>query len=94
MSEDKRRKLSPSDYQLIRFDVLVMGHTIRQEANQHGISTKFVKKLISTTNTEAQMTFTCSGCLYQFTGVDLQNHFAIYTSGFTKPLECGQLIVR
>ena len=37
---------------------------------------------------------TCSGCGLAFGQSGLQSHWSIYTSGFTKELECGALIGR
>lgn len=44
---DKRRKLAPSDYPRIRQKVNREGETIREVAHEFGISTKYVKKILT-----------------------------------------------
>jgi 5-methylcytosine-specific restriction endonuclease McrA len=90
MSLDKRQKLSELDYQKIKFNILINNNTIRETANTFGCSTKYVHRLITQTS-ESVSTFSCSGCGYQFTGIDLATHHAVYTSGFTKPLSCASI---
>jgi hypothetical protein len=43
---------------------------------------------------EFALSFPCSGCLYSFGSFSgLQAHYAVYTSGGSKALECMNLIV-
>ena len=82
---DQRRKLSQSDYQLIRWEYHFGNDTIRQIANTHDISTKYVGKLLGTlTNLPQELEIPkheCSGCGYSFTYSGLLAHFEAWTSG-------------
>ena len=91
---DQRRKLSDLDYKAIRVAVLVQNSTIREVSNTFNVSTKYVKRLISqVTVTDTTQTTICSGCHYTFSDDELQQHWATWTSGGTKELSCGQVIV-
>jgi hypothetical protein len=47
---DQRRKLSPLDYQRIRFYYSSQNATVRELASTFGCSTKYVKKILDDTN--------------------------------------------
>ena len=94
MNSDLRRKIEKSDYQKIQFEVNVIGMTIREVANERGISTKYVSKILDGLIGEVPQweptldrRFSCSGCLRIFTNSGLWEHFNIWTSG-NNPLAC------
>ena len=99
---DQRRKLDLYDYQRTVWQVN-NGYTIRDVANEHSISTKYVKKIMAKPINETAIyiqvensgvTFDCSGCGRFFALFDtLQSHFTIWTSG-SNPLSCASVMPR
>ena len=93
--DDKRREISPDDYKRIRLYTLYLNQTNRETANSFGVSTKYVKKVLTG---EAPMpssyaltmdVFECSGCHRRFSQEsDFLGHLDLWTSGGTKDLEC------
>jgi len=102
--EDKRRKLSEIDYIRIR-QYALKGYTVRAIANECGISTKYVRKILvgnapavsdltgsDSPITFSEATFACSGCgRIWTTETDLSQHIAVWTSGGTHELDCWQV---
>lgn len=83
---DLRRKIEEEDYQRIRF-YSFMNYTIREIATEFGISTKYVKKILSRQVGNPQVEymevrhFSCSGCGRAFSFSGIGEHFSIWSSG-------------
>ena len=97
MSFDQRRKLSPQDYQRIQF-YYTQGSTIREIANDYGISTKYVKKVLVRKDQGKQIEISwdyssqCSGCGRHFDVSGLVAHFSTWTSGGLRELACATVM--
>ena len=97
-STDRRRKLSVQDYKSMRYLVTYGNHTIREVANEFGVSTKYVKKVCDNSGLgevyfDPRPLPVCSGCGRSY-GDSLSGHWAVYTSAGTKELDCGQWMPR
>mgnify|MGYP001610304979 CR=1 FL=1 len=92
---DLRRKIEIGDYTNIKFEVNVVGMTIREVATERGISTKYVGKILDRLVGHAepiweaplQNRFQCSGCARMFSMSGIAEHYSIWTSG-GNPLMC------
>jgi hypothetical protein len=97
---DDRHKLSHLDYQKIMFE-LSQGNTIRQTANNWGISTKYIGRIVdrvhgtTMANYEMVQVYECSGCGFSFsTSSALSTHQDVWTSGNTHELSCSTVMPR
>jgi len=98
--EDRRRKLTTDDYQRIRFSYYYEDCSIRELANEFGVSTKYIKKKLGrgvdvTGNQMADISVShedCSGCGRFFSSSGLQEHFFTWTSGGLHALTCNSVM--
>jgi len=94
---DQRRKLNSQDYSRIQFQY-TQGYTIRMIANEHGVSTKFIHKLLTNDTEQPQelgpsfLAHSCSGCSRSFDYSGLLTHFELWTSGGLHGLWCGNFM--